>query len=143
VTLVCKAKDEIRSTISFKSFRAKKINGVWRTSTKLTNNFKSLLKSGLGSDVARGPPVIPCCSTTRRYKFSDRGVEKDKASDSITCEKHPQPSIFLSGIQTYKAGITTSLAWFTYHVLCKVHCKQTNKQANKDYDTNLPYAVYL
>jgi hypothetical protein len=28
VTLVCKAKDEIRSTISFKSFRAKKINGV-------------------------------------------------------------------------------------------------------------------
>jgi hypothetical protein len=58
VALVQKAADEIRITISFKSFGVKKINELVVTSNKLTNNFASLVTNGLGPDVARGPPVV-------------------------------------------------------------------------------------
>jgi hypothetical protein len=56
VALVLKAADEIRITICFKSFGVKKINELVATSNKLTNNFAGLITSGLGLDVARGPP---------------------------------------------------------------------------------------
>jgi hypothetical protein len=59
VALVCKAADEIRITILFKSFGFKKINELVVTSNKLTNNFAGLVKSGLGPGVVRGPPVGP------------------------------------------------------------------------------------
>jgi hypothetical protein len=59
VALVRKAADEIRITIFFKSFAVRKINELAVTSNKLTNNFAGLITSGLGPDVARGPPVGP------------------------------------------------------------------------------------
>jgi hypothetical protein len=41
----------------FKSFGVKKIIQFAVTTNKLTNNFADLVTSGLGSDVACGPPV--------------------------------------------------------------------------------------
>jgi hypothetical protein len=54
--LVRKAADEIRITI-FNSFGVNKINELVVTGNRLTNNFAGLITSGLGLDVARGPPV--------------------------------------------------------------------------------------
>jgi hypothetical protein len=59
VAVVRKAADEIRITTFFKSFGTKKINERILTSNKLTNNFTGLVTSGLGPDVAGGPPVGP------------------------------------------------------------------------------------
>jgi hypothetical protein len=45
-------------TIFFsRAFGVKKINEPAVTSNKLTHNFEGLATSGLGSDVASGPPV--------------------------------------------------------------------------------------
>jgi hypothetical protein len=60
VALVRKTADEIRITVSFKSFRVKKMNELIVTSNKLTNNFVGLLTSSLRPDVVRGPLVGPC-----------------------------------------------------------------------------------
>jgi hypothetical protein len=57
VILVRKAAEETRITIFFKSFRGKNINEDVGTSNQLTNNFAGLVTSGLGPDVAFGPPV--------------------------------------------------------------------------------------
>jgi hypothetical protein len=57
VALVRKAADEIRITIFFKSFGAKKIKELIVLSNKLPNNFAGLIANGLVPDVARGPPV--------------------------------------------------------------------------------------
>jgi hypothetical protein len=61
VALVRRAADEIIITNFFKSFGVKKINELVTTSNKLTNNFSGLVTSGLGMDVARGPPVGSRC----------------------------------------------------------------------------------
>jgi hypothetical protein len=55
--LVRKAANEIRITIVCNSFGVKKINELVLSSNKLTNNFTSLVTSGLGPDVALGSPV--------------------------------------------------------------------------------------
>jgi hypothetical protein len=39
--------------------KQEKINELVVTSNKLTDNFAGLITSGLGPDVARGPPVVP------------------------------------------------------------------------------------
>jgi hypothetical protein len=58
VALTRTAAEEIRITIFFfRSFGVKKINELAVTSNKLTNNFAGLVRSGLGPDLARGPPV--------------------------------------------------------------------------------------
>jgi hypothetical protein len=57
VALVRKAANDIRITIFFKPFGARKISKLVVTSNKLTNNFAGPVTSGLGPDVARGPPV--------------------------------------------------------------------------------------
>jgi hypothetical protein len=57
VALVRKAAYEVRITIFFKSFGVRKINELVVIGKKLTNNFACLITSGLGPDVAHGPPV--------------------------------------------------------------------------------------
>jgi hypothetical protein len=58
VALVREAAGERRTAILFQILRSKKIiNGLVVTSNKLTNNFGSLVTSGLGPDVPCGPPV--------------------------------------------------------------------------------------
>jgi hypothetical protein len=57
VSLVRKVADEIRITIFFKSFGVKKINELVVTNKKVTDNYVGLVTSGLGQDVAYGPPV--------------------------------------------------------------------------------------
>jgi hypothetical protein len=47
----------MRTTTFFKALRAKKINELLVISNELRNNFAGPVKSGLGSDVARRPPV--------------------------------------------------------------------------------------
>jgi hypothetical protein len=42
------------------------------TSNKLTNNFAGLVTSGLGSDVARGPLVLPRCHLLSSRAFEWR-----------------------------------------------------------------------
>jgi hypothetical protein len=54
MALECKTTDELRITITFKSFRVTKINELVVTSNKLTNSFVGLLTSGLGPDVVVG-----------------------------------------------------------------------------------------
>jgi hypothetical protein len=56
VALVRKAADEIGITI-FLVLGENKINELAITSNKITNNFTGLVTSGLGPDVARGPPT--------------------------------------------------------------------------------------
>jgi hypothetical protein len=58
MALIRKAADEIRITISFKSFGMKEINELVVTSKKLTNNRAGLFTSGLGPDVA--PRAASC-----------------------------------------------------------------------------------
>jgi hypothetical protein len=59
VAFVRKAADEISIKIFLKSFGVQKINELVVTVNKLTNHFAGLVISGLGPDVARGPPVGP------------------------------------------------------------------------------------
>lgn len=51
-----KAEDEIRIDIC-KSFGIKKISKLIVSGNKLTNKFAFLVASGLGPELARGPPV--------------------------------------------------------------------------------------
>jgi hypothetical protein len=79
VALVRKAADEIRITICFISFGAKKINELVATSKKLTNNFVGLVTSGLGPDLARGPLIVPRWSrgiTNNLSVFENRVLRK-------------------------------------------------------------------
>jgi hypothetical protein len=57
--LIRKAADEIRITIFFSNPSEQRNNELVVNSNKLTNNFAGLVTSGLGQDVARGPPVLP------------------------------------------------------------------------------------
>jgi hypothetical protein len=59
VPLVRKAADKIRITIFFTFFGMNNVNELVVTSKNFTNNFAGLVTNGLGSDVARGPPVGP------------------------------------------------------------------------------------
>jgi hypothetical protein len=70
VPLVRKAADKNHDF--FRSFGAKKINELVVTSKKLTNNFAGLVATGVGPDVARGPPVGPRWPTyyNLKKKFS-------------------------------------------------------------------------
>jgi hypothetical protein len=57
VALARNAADEIRITIFLKSFGVKKINQLVATLTR-KNNFAGMVTSGLGLDMARGPPGL-------------------------------------------------------------------------------------
>jgi hypothetical protein len=58
VALVRTGAQDIRITILFLKFcDVKKINGLAVSSNTLTNNFAGLVASGLGPDVASGPPI--------------------------------------------------------------------------------------
>jgi hypothetical protein len=59
VALLRNAADDIRITIFFKSFGEMKINELIVTNNKLRNHFAILVRSGLGPNVGRGPPVLP------------------------------------------------------------------------------------
>jgi hypothetical protein len=55
--LLCKIADEIKIFFFSKSLTEKNTNKLAVTSSKLANNFMGLVASGLGPDMACGPPV--------------------------------------------------------------------------------------
>jgi hypothetical protein len=77
-----KAADEIRIAIIFKSFRAKKINGLVVTSKTLANNLVDLVTSGRMVDVARGQRLAQRC--LRQWCAFNEMHNKECSSTLIT-----------------------------------------------------------